>query len=386
MGDQAELDQCPESVKEALENGDDALIAEKVKEYLEKQEQVPLNIAVTGESGSGKSSFVNAFRGVDNKDENAAATGCVETTTEVKSYNHPKYPNVTLWDLPGIGTTKFRADEYLEHVEFKKFDFFIIISADRFRENDAKLAQEIQKMEKKFYFVRTKIDHNMQDEERSQRDFNEENTLDRIRKNCTEGLEKLHIPSPKVFLISNFEPHQYGFERLCHTLEEELPQHQQHVLLLALPNISQEICNKKRKILKAKIKYCALMSAVGAAVPVPGTSVAVDGGITLKFVRKCQDVFHVDGVKLLHSVIKEPVESGKKVTVDLILRVLSSSVVFTSLIVAEEGTRFIPIFGIPIAMALSSIATYTALTFFLDKFTEAAQKANMKAVGLGTQV
>uniref|UniRef100_A0A673CHZ7 IRG-type G domain-containing protein n=2 Tax=Sphaeramia orbicularis TaxID=375764 RepID=A0A673CHZ7_9TELE len=386
MGDPAELVRCEESVKEALKTGDAALIAEKVKEYLEKHEQVPLNIAVTGETGSGKSSFVNASRSIDNTDENAAPTGCVETTTEVKSYNHPKYPNVTLWDLPGIGTTRFTADKYLEHVEFKKFDFFIIISDTRFRENDAKLAQEIQKMGKKFYFVRTKIDLDMKNEERSQRDFNEKNTLDRIRKNCIEGLEKLLIPSPKVFLISNFDLHLYDFERLWNTLEKELPQHQQHVLLLALPNISQEICNKKRKILKAKIKYLAFASAVGAAVPVPFTSVAVDGSIILAFVTKCQDVFQINGVELLHSLIKEPVKSGGKMTFALILRVLSSSAFLTSLKAAEEGTRFILVVGIPVAMGLSSLATYTAFTFILDKFTEAAQKANMKAVGLSTQV
>ncbi|GLD46715.1 interferon-inducible GTPase 5-like isoform X1 [Lates japonicus] len=65
------------------------------------------------------------------------------------------------------------------------FDFIII--SDNFRENDVKLAKEIQKMEKKFYFVRSKIDHNLRDAERSQREFNTERTLLEIREDCIQG-------------------------------------------------------------------------------------------------------------------------------------------------------------------------------------------------------
>ena len=183
------FDSCPEmkEIKEELQNNGPAAAAEKAQEYLKKQDEIPLNIGITGESGSGKSTFVNAFRGIDNMDERAAPTGSVETTMEVTSYPHPNYPYVILWDLSGIGTTNFPAEKYLELVGFEKFDFFIIISDTRFRENDVKLAKEIQKMGKKFYFVRSKIDHNLRDEERSQRDFNKERTLAQIRNNCVQG-------------------------------------------------------------------------------------------------------------------------------------------------------------------------------------------------------
>lgn len=174
-------------ISEVIEHEGTAAAAAKIQEYLKEQDNIQLNIAITGESGAGKSSFVNAFRGVDHRDEKAAPTGCVETTSEVTAYPHPHDPNVKIWDLPGIGTTKFPSDKYLQHVGFEKFDFFIIISADRFRENDVKLALEIQKMKKKFYFVRSKIDHNLKDAERSQRGFNAEKTLEQIRKNCIQG-------------------------------------------------------------------------------------------------------------------------------------------------------------------------------------------------------
>ncbi|XP_042338462.1 T-cell-specific guanine nucleotide triphosphate-binding protein 2-like [Plectropomus leopardus] len=177
-----------EDIKEALESNNQALAAEKIREYLDKENNTPLNIAVTGETGTGKSSFVNAFRGIDDGDEGAAPIGCVETTSEVTSYPHPNFPSVTLWDLPGVGTTKFPAKKYLKLVGFERFDFFIIISDTRFRENDVKLAQEIQKMKKEFYFVRSKIDNDLRNEERSQRSkFNAERTLKQIREYCIQG-------------------------------------------------------------------------------------------------------------------------------------------------------------------------------------------------------
>uniref|UniRef100_A0A4W6C912 Immunity-related GTPase family, f1 n=1 Tax=Lates calcarifer TaxID=8187 RepID=A0A4W6C912_LATCA len=331
-------------IKEALQNNDTASAAAKAQEYLEQQDNIPLHIGITGESGSGKSTFVNAFRGIDNRDDEAAPTGCVETTLEVTPYPHPKYPNVTVWDLPGIGTTSFPADKYLEHVGFEKFDFFIIISADRFRENDVKLAKEIQKMGKKFYFVRSKIDHNLRDAERSQREFNEKNTLDQIRGDC---LQKQGVESPQVFLVSSFDLHLYDFHLLEETLERELPAHKRNALLLAIPSINLEIINKKKEVFQAKIKWLALASAFGAGVPVPGLSDALDLGMTVKFII-----------------------CARLTVADL----------------RAEGSRFIPLFGIPVAMSLSFISTYRALSTFLNMLAEDAQRVFTKALGLNTSV
>lgn len=178
-----------EEIKDALKQNNTEAAEAKIREYLKKQQEIKLNIGITGQSGSGKSTFINSFREIDDDDdENAAKTGCVETTSVVKPYPHPKYPNVVLWDLPGAGTPKFPVDKYLDDVGFEKFDFFIIISDTRFRENDVKLAQEIKKMGKKFYFIRSKIDNDMRAEERRQKKkFDSEKTLTLIRNNCIDG-------------------------------------------------------------------------------------------------------------------------------------------------------------------------------------------------------
>ncbi|XP_044231250.1 interferon-inducible GTPase 5-like [Thunnus albacares] len=382
-----------EEIKEALQNNEPAVAATKIQEYLDQQNKIPLHIGITGESGSGKSTFVNAFRGIDNRDERAAPTGCVETTSEVTPYHHPNYPNVTLWDLPGIGTTNFPADKYLQHVGFEKFDFFIIISDTRFRENDVKLAQEIQKIGKKFYFVRSKIDNDLRNEERSQREFNAKRTLAQIRENCIQGLQKQGVDAPQVFLVSSFDLHLYDFHLLEETLERELPALKRNALLLAMPTVNLEIINKKKEALQAKIKYLACMSAFTASAPVPGLSVVTDLTILANTVREYQVTFGLDIKSLqklalsarvpvddLKAEMKSPL-AATEITKELFIKQLSLSAFGAALMAAEEVSRYIPMFGIPVAMALSFGSTYSALNTFLNMVADDAQSVLKKALG-----
>uniref|UniRef100_A0A3B4BIG7 IRG-type G domain-containing protein n=1 Tax=Periophthalmus magnuspinnatus TaxID=409849 RepID=A0A3B4BIG7_9GOBI len=215
-----------EEVQEAVENGDLPLAAARAQKALDKFKNTKLAIAITGESGSGKSSLVNAIRGIDHTHDKAAPVGVVETTMEPTKYTYPNNPNIEIWDLPGIGTTKFRAEKYVKKMQFESYDFFIIVSDTRFRENDAKLALEIQKIKKNFYFIRSKIDDGLRAAERTQRNFNKDQTLQTIKDDCIKNLKKLKVECPKVFLVSSFDLHLYDFKAFYDTLKEELPEKQ----------------------------------------------------------------------------------------------------------------------------------------------------------------
>uniref|UniRef100_A0A3Q3ER31 Interferon-inducible GTPase 5-like n=1 Tax=Kryptolebias marmoratus TaxID=37003 RepID=A0A3Q3ER31_KRYMA len=377
----------------SLMKTDPAAAAVKINEFIEKQNNTPLNIAITGESGSGKSTFINYFRGMKNDDEGAAPTGVTETTVDVKEYPHPKYPNVIFSDLPGIGTTKFPADKYLELVELEKFDFFVIISNTRFRENDVKLAKEIQKMEKKFYFVRSKIDNDLQAEARGKRNFNEQETLQKIRSDC---LQKEGFDSPQVFLLCSFDLHLYDFPLLHETLERDLSELKRRALLMAMPNISLEVINEKKKALHSKIKYLAAASAVGAAAPVPELSFAVDIGVIAAAVTRYVLSFRLDIPSLkrlanttdvpyddLKQVILSPLV-GVNITPELIMTVLGQLASVASLMAREEAFRYIPIIGIPAAAAFSFAGTYKALSHFLNMLAEDAERVFKRALGLNS--
>jgi predicted GTPase len=111
-----------------------------------------VNIAVTGNTVVGKSSFINSFRGLKANSKGAAAVGVDETTEKPTKYMHPVNNNIALWDLPGVGTMKFPKNDYLQKVGFEKYDYFLIITANCFTENDVWLATEVQKTWEKILF------------------------------------------------------------------------------------------------------------------------------------------------------------------------------------------------------------------------------------------
>ncbi|XP_044846584.1 uncharacterized protein LOC123351358 [Mauremys mutica] len=172
------------------------------------------NIALLGETSCGKSSFINAIRGLQDEDDNAAQTGVIDTTKERKSYQHPKHPNVTIWDMPGITLGKFSLDK---DIELSKSDVFLIFSSGNFTTLHANLAREIQRMGKKVYFVRSKVDADLYNNRRN-RDFSESRILEQIRNTCIECLEREGLRTPQLFLLSHNEYDQHDFPCLVEEL------------------------------------------------------------------------------------------------------------------------------------------------------------------------
>lgn len=256
------------SIQSHMQGGDIQKAISIITSALTDIEKAPLNIAVTGETGAGKSTLINALRGIGHEETEAAKIGAVETTMDREKYTHPKFPNVTIWDLPGVGTDNFKPEEYLKKMEFQEYDFFLIISATRFRENDAQLAKAIRKMKKKFYFVRTKIDSDLWNEKRSKpKSFNREELLKTIKNNCVKQLQKAEVPSTHVFLISSIEVAQFDFPKLESTLLEELPAQKRHIFMQCLPNITETAIDRRRDALRQTIWLEALKFGASATIP-----------------------------------------------------------------------------------------------------------------------
>lgn len=238
-----------------------------ISDALKEIDSAPLNVAVTGESGAGKSSFINALRGLGHEEEDSAPTGVVETTMQRKAYKHPAIPNVLIWDLPGIGSPNFQPKDYLAKVQFKEYDFFIIVSATRFRKNDIDLAKAIRIMKKDFYFVRTKVDSDLKNEEESKpRTFDREKVLQQIRKDCANAFKQSDTEVPQIFLISNHQFSEYDFPVLMGILINHLPVHKRHKFMLFLPNITEAAIQRKQDSLKQRIWLEAFGAGILAAV------------------------------------------------------------------------------------------------------------------------
>lgn len=105
------------SIQRCMEQGDMQKAISTINAALAEIEKAPLSIAVTGETGAGKSTFINALRGIGHEEIDSARSGVLETTLVREKYTHSKFPNVTIWDLPGVGSTTFKPEEYLKKNE-----------------------------------------------------------------------------------------------------------------------------------------------------------------------------------------------------------------------------------------------------------------------------
>ncbi|XP_050786288.1 uncharacterized protein LOC127038011 [Gopherus flavomarginatus] len=411
-----------EELKAAIETGSLSEAAQKAQEALELSKNTNLNIAVTGESGSGKSSFINAMLGLADDDKGAAEVGIIEITTEPIAYLHPTLPNVKMWDLPGIGTPSFRPDTYFQQVSFARYDFFIIVTSKRFSSCNADLAQEIQKMGKKFYFVRSKVDEDLRNESRK-RNYDQETILQKIRDDCVEKLRSEGVNSPQVFLISRWEFDQYDSPQLQETLANELDSHKRHIFLLALPNISRPILDKKKEALRNQIWKRALKSCAIAAVPIPHLSVSCDVDILVESMTEYCKVFGLDEESLdrlskqvkkpvsqLKGVIKTPLakELSREDALELLGQVSGSAVRYTysrylhsfvksskptdlaweqgdkemgeTMIKIKKYISLLPVCGTLLAAEISFLVTAYALHYFLDGVAEDAHRVLTQAL------
>ena len=91
------------------------------------------HFAVCGGSGAGKSSLINAFRGLKNSSPQAAHTGVDETTMVITRYPDPReelpYKRFVWYDCPGAGTLKTPSWKYFNQQGLFIFDIIILVYA-----------------------------------------------------------------------------------------------------------------------------------------------------------------------------------------------------------------------------------------------------------------
>ncbi|XP_069496907.1 interferon-inducible GTPase 5-like [Ambystoma mexicanum] len=358
-------------------------VSNQIQSLLTSLETTTLDIAITGESGAGKSTFVNAMRGLGDEEPGCAKTGVTETTMQTTGYIHPKLPTVQLWDLPGIGTPNFQADQYLQQVNFERYDFYIVLASERFKENHASLARSIRAMNKNFYFVRSKIDRDVEACKRRKKTlFSEEQVLDEIRQDCISSLEKAGVEDPKVFLLSNFELHKYDFQKLHNMLVDDLTGQKRHVLLLSLPNITTEVIEKKKESLKRHVWKKALSTCIISVLP--NHPVDCNIPMLMETLQSYQRNFGLDDESLLALSrktnntpysLKAQIQSmlGKDLSEHKVQTVLRDGAKSGQMVAGLVGTR-VPILSHVIAGGISFVAAYTLLNRALDDFSQDTQR------------
>ncbi|KAI6013678.1 interferon-inducible GTPase-domain-containing protein [Pisolithus microcarpus] len=195
---------------------------ERAKERIQYREGF-FHFAVTGVAGSGKSSLVNAFRGLRNKDAGAAATGVTETTLETAMYPDPSPNHQLLWfDIPGAGTLKVPDWQYFNEHGLYVFDCIIVLFDARFTLTDIAILSNARRFNIPAYIVRSKADQHirniMRDMGYNSDDDDEEDDpgrrnrfykaarkqyIEETRKSIKANLENANLPDEQVYLVSN---------------------------------------------------------------------------------------------------------------------------------------------------------------------------------------
>ena len=197
------------------------------------------HFAVTGTSGAGKSSLVNAFRGLENNDSGAAAVGVTETTLEMSRYEDANPSRPFVWyDIPGAGTLKCPDWQYFNDQSLYIFDCIIVLFDTRFTTTDIAILTGARRFNIPTYIVRSKADQHIRNVMadmgyESDEDLDEdiqargrgsrsefyktapEMFTEKTRKSVKENLEDANIPDQRVYIVSSGQ--------LCRIARSKIP-------------------------------------------------------------------------------------------------------------------------------------------------------------------
>ncbi|XP_060584641.1 interferon-inducible GTPase 1-like isoform X2 [Ruditapes philippinarum] len=249
------------------------------------------NVAVTGKSGAGKSSFINAVLGLKVGHAGAADTDVKECTNCIMPYHTPNMEHVVLWDLPGLGTDTYKKDNYVEKLNLFEYDFFLVLGSERFTENELWLASIIKNSNKEFYFVRTKIYNDIiTDALGRTKPRSKEEILLTIRSDCYYNLQQYGLTQRDIYLIDNFHAEQYDFPSLLLNLNELSLKFRMDYILTCYSHKKQSFLHK-RKILLETAENVATEATTRCKEQVPGLGASVNIEVLLRETRRYMEQF-----------------------------------------------------------------------------------------------
>jgi predicted GTPase len=269
-------------------------VAARLAGLREEFEHAVVRLGIIGESGSGKSSLINAIVG-----RPVAPVGAlVETTQEPQEV---PVEGLVLVDLPGCGTPTWPRNSYVQRLHLlEAYDGFVLVTAQRIKECDALLFAELaRKANKPFFVVRSHFDLAVAA-------HGEQEAREVIPPYIRRQLQA--DPDLPVYLVSSVGREHYDLERLILDIRNALPEWKRVRFTMAAHAYGPETLARKREAAEKVVGIYAGLAAANALNPVPGLDISVDVGILTRMARYVISTYGLrkDQVEALQSHTKLP--------------------------------------------------------------------------------
>ena len=255
-------------------------ILEHLAEVRAKWEGCHVRLGFIGETGSGKSSLINAIVGAKVAEESPVPAN---HSPEGEEHRHN---NIILVDLPGCGAPDRRRETYIEDLKLLqrgKYDGFILV-CEKLNQDDVWLFEMLhKKANTPFFLVRTKFDSAVkarQDEAQARQEI--ESYFRQHLKGASDSV---------IYMVSAHHPQLYDLPKLLQDLCDSLPRLKRGRLLAAIPAYTEKLLEQKREVADKIVLLYAALAAGNGINPIPGLNVAVDLGLVQVMTNQVIDCY-----------------------------------------------------------------------------------------------
>lgn len=263
-----------ETLKESIENNKLSDVKDAVEDLLISR----INLAVVGDRGDEKASFINSLRGLGPGDDGAALSPSPVGAEEVSGYPNPKHPDFRLWDLPPVpSASPFEPEGYMEKFKFSRYNAVLMTFTQTLEPNSVAVYREARSLQQHtVYFT---LLASGKDTEKS---------LEEKKKAGVEVLKSQGVSQPKVYVVRPSALEKLDFPGLLEDMKGDLPEIRAHALLLALPTLTPTLITQKKDAFKALVWAAASLSGGVSAIPVPFVASMVDSSVAVRILSKAQ--------------------------------------------------------------------------------------------------
>lgn len=282
-----------DNIKRWLQIGNKDISAElkKKAEYAGNLDDSVIKAALIGASGVGKSSLLSAIVA-----DETIAKGSTETTAQANSYQCKNHPNLIFVDLPGFGTKNHPQHSYFAANELDKFDYFILVCSERVRAKDVELFKSLQRVGKKVFVVRNKIDLAVESE-RFDNNLSEAQALKKVQDYVLEQFDG-SLAVENLFLTSARNLQKWQFAALLDAIAKALGGIKSDKFRLEANAVNRAQIKKKRRVVDKYISSCAAMSALNALNPIPGLDISIDVKLLMRLADKISHCYNISNSDL----------------------------------------------------------------------------------------